>query len=111
MEDNEEFLEEPMTAELLSPESRYNKVEVVDFNGISMYSVPNSSTIQPSANDEFTTLGVDTRLDTIANNTYQNPRYWWVIGHANNVTNPFNPLTGLTLRIPPITELVMNEVI
>lgn len=111
MDESEELLGEPRTAELLGPESRYNKVEVIDFKGVSMYSVPNLSTIQSSANDEFTTLGSDTRLDTIANNAYQNPKYWWVIGYANNITNPFNPLTGLTLRIPPVTELIMNEVV
>ena len=111
MEDDEEYLEEPKTAELLGPESRYNKVEVINFEGVDMYSVPNSSTIQPSTDDEFTTVGTDTRLDTIANNAYQNPRYWWVVGYANNITNPFNPLTGLTLRIPPVTELIMNEVV
>ena len=48
------------------------------------------------------------RLDLLANEFYKDPRYWWVLAHANNIgkgTMIVPP--GLQLRIPfPITDLL-----
>ena len=48
------------------------------------------------------------RLDLLANEFYEDPRYWWVLAEANNIgkgTMIVPP--GLQLRIPfPITDLI-----
>ncbi|MBC8303572.1 MAG: hypothetical protein H8E55_48410 [Pelagibacterales bacterium] len=47
------------------------------------------------------------RLDLLANEFYNDPRYWWVIAEANNLgKGTFNITPGLQIRIPfPITDL------
>jgi nucleoid-associated protein YgaU len=48
------------------------------------------------------------RLDMLANEFYEDPRYWWVLAEANNVgKGTMNVQPGLQLRIPfPITDLL-----
>jgi len=56
------------------------------------------------------------RLDTLANEFYEDPRYWWVIARANNLGKgtldvpmgkqlriPF-PITGLTAKLQEVEE-------
>lgn len=45
------------------------------------------------------------RLDIIANQYYNTPRFWWVIALANNIIDPFDIPVGTTLRIPTIISL------
>ena len=48
------------------------------------------------------------RLDLLANEFYEDPRYWWVLAEANNVGKGTMAVpSGLQLRIPfPITDLL-----
>ena len=48
------------------------------------------------------------RLDLLANEFYEDPRYWWVLAEANNVGKGTMIVpSGLQLRIPfPITDLL-----
>ena len=47
------------------------------------------------------------RLDSLANEFYEDPRYWWVIARANNLgKGTLDVPMGIQLRIPyPITDL------
>jgi len=47
------------------------------------------------------------RLDSLANEFYEDPRYWWIIARANNLGNgTLDVPMGIQLRIPfPITNL------
>ena len=46
------------------------------------------------------------RLDKLANQYYNNPLLWWVIAQANNIRDPFAPISpGTLLRIPPVESL------
>lgn len=48
------------------------------------------------------------RLDLLANEFYEDPRYWWVLAEANNVGKGTMIVpSGLQIRIPfPITDLL-----
>ena len=48
------------------------------------------------------------RLDLLANEFYEDPRYWWVLAEANNVGKGTMIIpSGLQIRIPfPITDLL-----
>jgi len=48
------------------------------------------------------------RLDLLANEFYKDPRYWWVLAHANNIGKGTMMVpAGLQIRIPfPITDLL-----
>ena len=50
------------------------------------------------------------RLDLLANEFYEDPRYWWVIAKANNLgKGTLDVPIGIQLRIPfPITDLTMK---
>ena len=45
------------------------------------------------------------RLDSIAQQVYNNPRLWWVIAKANSIIDPFTIPVGTVLVIPSITKL------
>ena len=49
------------------------------------------------------------RLDSLANEFYEDPRYWWVIAKANNLgKGTLDVPMGIQLRIPfPITDLTV----
>lgn len=50
------------------------------------------------------------RLDILAHMYYQNPLLWWVIAQANNIYDPFTPLSpGTLLRIPGLETLYGNN--
>lgn len=48
------------------------------------------------------------RLDLLANEFYEDPRYWWVLAEANNIGKGTMIIpAGLQIRIPfPITDIL-----
>tara|TARA_R110001632_G_scaffold121319_2_gene234014 strand:- start:977 stop:1279 length:303 start_codon:yes stop_codon:yes gene_type:complete len=54
--------------------------------------------IIPKSTDLYIVSRDGQRLDTLANEYYQDPRMWWVLAQANNIT-------GGTLFVPPGTQL------
>ena len=53
------------------------------------------------------------RLDLLSFEYYKDPRYWWVIGRANNLgKGTLQVPPGRRLRIPyPINEVILDRVI
>ena len=54
--------------------------------------------IMPKASDLYIIVRDGQRLDTLANEYYQNASMWWIIAQANNIS-------GGTLFIPPGTQI------
>ena len=50
------------------------------------------------------------RLDILSNEFYEDPRYWWVIAHANNLgKGTLDVPMGVQIRIPfPLTDLTVK---
>lgn len=47
----------------------------------------------------------ENRLDKISLMFYNDPTYWWLIAHANNIFDAFTEVKrGKQLRIPPLTS-------
>lgn len=63
--------------------------------------------ISETSSDQYYTVTLEEvgRLDIISNDFYGTPKYWWVIGIANNILDAFDVPLGTTLRIPPIMSL------
>lgn len=50
------------------------------------------------------------RLDTLANQFYEDPSLWWIIATANNIHDaPFNLPDGTILRIPIDKLEIINK--
>lgn len=50
------------------------------------------------------------RLDTLANQYYQDPTLWWIIASANNIhTAPIGLRAGTILRIPANYESIIED--
>lgn len=63
--------------------------------------------VDESNEDQYMIVSIaeEGRLDIIANQYYNTPRFWWVIALANNIIDPFDIPIGTTLRIPVIVSL------
>ena len=60
----------------------------------------------PESNEDIIVMTQEgDRLDNLAFQFYGNQNLWWYIAHANNLTT-MNLVPGLSLRIPPLTELI-----
>ena len=60
------------------------------------------------SNEDFyvtVTKREENRLDIIANDHLNSPRFWWVVALANDITDPFNLPVGTRLRIPSMLSL------
>ena len=68
--------------------------------------------VKESSSDVYYTVVLETenRLDIIANEYYDSPRYWWVIALANEIMDPFDIPMGTVLRIPPVSSVVTGGV-
>ena len=64
----------------------------------------NKKTVDNSAQDEYFTITLreKDRLDIVANDYYNNPKFWWMIAIANNIIDPFDVPIGTRVRIPDI---------
>lgn len=63
----------------------------------------------PKQNSDIYIITQETdRLDTLANQFYEDPKLWWVISHANNLNSAdIGVDAGIQLRIPTdLTEIL-----
>ena len=64
----------------------------------------NKKQVDSSAQDEYfvITMREENRLDIVANDYYNNPKFWWMIAIANNIIDPFDVPIGTRVRIPDV---------
>lgn len=64
----------------------------------------------PKSNDDIYIITQETdRLDTLAQQFYNNPTLWWVIAHANNLNSAdIGVEPGVQLRIPIDISILNN---
>jgi len=64
----------------------------------------------PKSNDDIYIITQETdRLDTLANQFYNDPTLWWVIAHANNLNSAdIGVEPGIQLRIPIDISIITN---
>jgi nucleoid-associated protein YgaU len=65
-----------------------------------------------SSNDIFYKIKEGERLDTISKKFFRDPKYWWVIAIANNISFPFGDETkaGTIIRIPSNVNNVLLRI-
>lgn len=95
--------------------SRYSlkrpMTEIVDYNSLRLYNYPWECKIQDNENNVYIELTASTRLDTLANDYYGDPKFWWAIAQINNIKNPLTELkVGMLIKIPPLSALMKNGV-
>lgn len=56
----------------------------------------------------FTTIQGDT-IWNIANQAYGDSKLWWIIADVNNIDNPFELEAGLSLLIPDLVTIQLNN--
>lgn len=58
--------------------------------------------VKEQDDDKFYTVKSEDRIDLIAYRFYKKVRYWWIIAHYNNISNPLDlsDFVGRDLRIP-----------
>lgn len=106
---------DPITELVNQNSSRYSlrrpMNSVVNFNNLKLYSYPWTCDIQKSTGDIYIEITNSTRLDTLSNDYYGDPKLWWVIAQVNTIKNPLTDLKiGMLIRIPPLTSLIKNGV-
>lgn len=85
--------------------SRYSSNRVIDKT---YYETSNKIEIPETDGDVYYTITTDaeSRLDLLAYKFYGNAKYYWMIGYANNIVDPLQPIKkGTTVRIPNISEV------
>lgn len=66
--------------------------------------------IPKSDNDIYIVTQTDDRLDTLANEFYNDSAYWWIIATANNIHDATFALPdGTQLRIPQNYQKIVND--
>ena len=82
--------------------SRYQNNKTKKLNdGREVYRTKIYPKIPKSDTDIYIVTQTGDRLDTIANQFYQNSSLWWIIASANNIHDaPFGLPDGTELRIP-----------
>ena len=77
----------------------HSKLYLVD--GVEFWGRPELREIPFSANDVMYEITSTDRIDLIAKKFYKRPRLWWIIAHANNMTDfPLCLVPGEKIRIP-----------
>lgn len=93
--------------------SRYSPYrQIVDQESFLRYHESfNSVKIVESPEDVYYTVTHETvdRLDIVSYKYYGVPMYWWVLGIANDIINPFDLPLGTVLRIPPLSSLYISK--
>lgn len=98
---------------LLSPKkyngiSRYAKVPTMKKLGKTYHATNRYRGVKYSNNDNVyvVTNSTANRLDLISTIYYNDPKYWWIIAHANNIFDVLNDIPrGTKLRIPPLSSI------
>lgn len=93
--------------------SRYrNKIRLTSYTGYSFLEFIKKSQLYLDVSSEDQYYFVDAskqyRPDLISNEIYGSPIYYWVILSCNNLISPLQVRTNLTLRIPPLGEILNN---
>ena len=91
--------------------SRYrNKIRLTSFSGVTFLEfIKKSQLYLPVSPDDqyyFVDASKQYRPDLISNEVYGSPIYYWVILSCNNLISPLQVRTNLTLRIPPLGEIL-----
>mgnify|MGYP000873496441 FL=1 len=91
--------------------SRYENNETKKLNdGRVVYKSKLYPKIPKSDQDIYIVTQTGDRLDTLANQFYENASLWWIIASANNVHDaPFALPDGTELRIPMNYVSIMNN--
>ena len=91
--------------------SRYENNETKKLNdGRVVYKSKLYPKIPKSDQDIYIVTQTGDRLDTLANQFYENSSLWWIIASANNVHDaPFALPDGTELRIPMNYVSIMNN--
>lgn len=74
------------------------------------FETPTFPTLERKATDLYMFSREGDRLDLLAQEFYDDPRFWWVIADANNIgKGSFAVPPGIQLRIPkPIDNLMFD---
>ena len=91
--------------------SRYrNKIRLTSYTGVTFLEfIKKSQLYLPVSPDDqyyFVDASKQYRPDLISNEVYGSPIYYWVILSCNNLISPLQVRTNLTLRIPPLGEIL-----
>ena len=62
-----------------------------------------------SDKDRYYTVIQDDTLWKIAGEAYNDSKYWWLIGKANKLEEPFELEEGATLLIPDLVTFQLNN--
>lgn len=82
--------------------SRYNSGDTIQRNdGKRVYRSKIYSNIPKRDDDLYIVTQTGDRLDSISNEYYGDPSYWWIIASANNIHDAtFSISDGTILRLP-----------
>jgi len=91
--------------------SRYrNKIRLTSYTGVTFLEFIKKSQLylEVSTDDQyyFVDASKQYRPDLISNEVYGSPIYYWVILSCNNLISPLQVRTNLTLRLPPLGEIL-----
>ena len=93
-------------------QSRYQNIPTTKLNvtGSTYYETNTYPEIQPTNNDYYIITTVDTRLDLLALDFYQDSSLWWIISSANALPGDsiYAPI-GIQLRIPTDVQTILNS--
>jgi nucleoid-associated protein YgaU len=91
--------------------SRYfNNTTKTNKDGRVVYRGKKLKRIPLSNDDKYVVIQDGDRLDTIANQYYEDSSLWWIIASANNIHDPsFTLKEGTILRIPIEPYDIINE--
>jgi len=74
------------------------------------YKTPTFPLFERKATDLYVFSREGDRLDLLAQEFYDDPRYWWIIAEANSIgKGTFAVPAGLQLRIPRPIDNLMNQ--
>lgn len=91
--------------------SRYRNNETKKLaDGRTVYKSRVYPNIPKSNQDIYIVTQAGDRLDTIANQFYNDSTFWWIIATANNIHDaPFGLSDGTILRIPQDYQRIISE--
>lgn len=107
-----EIVSKESSNRILPENSRYRRFDVIkDSNGDRFLESWRKIEIRETENDSFHEIQTkeENRLDLIANQYYDNHKFWWIIALANNLNNPFDLEVGEVLRIPSLEAIYGYE--
>lgn len=98
-----------ITLPVLRDDNPYSGGTVFIFPDGSMSLDRNPVVYQKSINDRYYTVGDGESLDNISYEAYASSKRWWQIADVNKVFFPFQLDIGVTLVIPDLDTLEINN--